>query len=103
MTTEARVLAVLTNVPRTKAEIAAGLRITPREVEAAVETLRKRSLGMICSGAPGYWRASTLDEYRANVAARRRRYISQALTVRGELRLIRRLTDPRPTLWEAAG
>jgi hypothetical protein len=55
------------------------------------------------SGSQGYKLPETLEEYAANVDRRRRRALSQLVTVRGERRYLRRWqSQGQRTLWEAA-
>lgn len=75
---------------KTKAELAAALGTTTRDVESGVEQLRKAGKAPVCSDGRGYWRPMALDEYEKNVAARKRRALNQLLTIRGEKRLIRK-------------
>ncbi len=99
MSIEAIVLDAIRTEPGTLGELWAATSIPPREIQAAIEAMRKRGVAPICSGARGYWMARSTDEYAANVEARRRRALVQLLTVRGERRLLRRLRAPM-TLWE---
>jgi biotin operon repressor len=74
----------------TKKQLSAQLGITTREFEQQVEALRKSGRAGICSAKVGYWLPETVQELEQNVEARRRRIVSQALTVRGEKACVRR-------------
>ncbi|HVM30749.1 MAG TPA: hypothetical protein VM305_08305 [Candidatus Limnocylindrales bacterium] len=103
---------VLTAIPlgrsnaRTKREIADVLGTVPRDVEAEIERLRKSGEAAICSDGSGYWQPLTAAEYADNVQRRRRRAMSQLVTVRGERRLVRRWeareAEPLAFRWDAA-
>jgi hypothetical protein len=87
---------------RTKAQIAADLGIPSRDVEAEIERLRKSSEAAICSDGHGYWRPLSAAEYAENVDRRRRRALSQLVTVRGERRYVKRWNarEARPLVFD---
>lgn len=95
----ARVIASLDAEPQTLATVARRAGLPRRRVEEAIEAIRRDGIALVCSGPDGVWLAGSLDEAQANVEARRRRAITQLLTVRGERRLLRRLATPTGTLW----
>lgn len=96
----ARVIAAIDERPATLPTIALRAGLPRRRVEEAIEAIRKGGLAPICSGPEGVWIARSVEEYEANVDARRRRAVMQLLTVRGERRLVRRLATPgQATLW----
>lgn len=95
-----RVLAVLDAHPAKLHSVALRSGLPRRRVEEAIEAIRKGGLAPVCSGPEGVWIARDVREYEANVDARRRRFITQALTVRAERRLLRRLLAPgQGRLW----
>ncbi len=88
---------------QTKHELARALGVPVREFEASVEAIRKAGALAVMSGSQGYKLPETLEEYAANVDRRRRRALSQLVTVRGERRYLRRWqSQGQRTLWEAA-
>jgi biotin operon repressor len=91
----------------TKTQIASRLGVSSRVVEHEIEELRKSGRAAICSDSQvGYWQPRTADEYRDNVAARRRRALSQLQTNRGEKRALRALeareAGPLTFRWDGA-
>ena len=103
MSDTARVTVVLTERPQRLADLAERAGLSRRETEAAIEAIRKAGLVAICSGQNGVWLARSVDEYEANIMARRRRIASKSRTVRGERALLRRMRGhvlAEPSLWE---
>ncbi len=97
----ALVLGALRQEPATIEDLARITHLRRRRVEEALEAIRRGGLVPVCSGPEGVWVARTVTEYEANVDARRRRFVTQALTVRAERRLLRRLMTPgQGRLWE---
>lgn len=90
----------------TKAQIAALLGASTRDVEHGIEELRKSSRAGICSDSQvGYWRPRSAAEFADNSERRRRRALSQLVTVRGERRYLRSWPSdvvPLTFQWEAA-
>lgn len=95
----ARVLAALDAQPATIGSVALRAGLPRRRVEEAIEAIRRDGIALVCSGPEGVWLARSTAEAEANIEARRRRVVSQTLTLRGERRLLRRLAQPM-TLWE---
>lgn len=76
--------------------------VDTRHVQAAIQHIRTIGAAPVCSGAEGYWLAGSVSEYEANVSGRRRRALTQLVTVRGERALLRRLAAPPASERQAA-
>lgn len=87
----ARVLAVLERWPQHIGRVGVRAGLPRRRVEEAIEAIRREGQALVCSGPEGVWLARSTQEAEANVERRRRRAITQLLTLRGERRLLRRL------------
>lgn len=88
------------DVYQTKRELAAAMRVTPRDVEQMVERARKSQELPIMSGPDGYRLARNPDEYEFNVERRHKRALVQLVTVQGEKAYLERwrahLNPPEP-------
>lgn len=89
-----------------KQDIARRLGLPTRQVERAIEDLRKSGKAAICSDSlVGYWLPESASEYADNLRARRVRALHQLQTNRGERRALRLLevAEAGPlSLWGAA-
>jgi biotin operon repressor len=95
------VLSVLTEHPQTIEELTARTGLPRRQVEAALERIRREGMAPICSESfprRGVWLARSLDELEADIERGERRIRTMLATRRGQKRLLRRLREPL-TLW----
>ena len=92
---ERRVLAFVGQVgPVSIAEVARILRLPRREVEAAIEELRRTGHPIAADGR-GVWLETDPERYAENVASRRRRAVRQLVNVRRERMTVRQMRMQR--------
>ena len=87
---------------RTIGELSESLKVSRREIEAAVQSARLDGVPIV-SGSEGLWIASTAQEALEAAQALRRRAITQLVTARALRAAGKRMAAIRqPTLWEEA-
>lgn len=91
-----------TDHPQTIGDMAERMERPRRQVEQAIEELKRDGYPVIC-GPRGCWKATSPDELRAAYRSERSRALQQLVNTRGRLKAIAALEKvEQRTLWEAA-